>query len=176
MSVSLKDNFEKLKKQNIIEGEYSNLEAYFEFNQNSDFTSKIENYTDENDVKPNSMKVNFIEFSRFLAREQYKIKQEFFEEEYHTINHWIHNYLLAKEYYKEYRNLKTKVSEVYETHGFSLKIDDWVIRQRTLKRKGQLRENQIKLLDEIEMVWYLDRRLYKDKLENVEEAKNKKSA
>lgn len=171
MSGSLKEAFEKLKKENIIEGEYSNLEMYFEFNQNSDFTNKIENYTDENDVKPNSIKVDFIEFSRYLAYEKKEIKQKYFNEEYHTINHWIHNYLLAKEYYKEYGNLKTNVAEVYETHGFSLKIDDWVIRQRTLRRKGQLRENQIRLLDEIEMVWYLDRRLYKDKVENVETTK-----
>ncbi len=158
MSGSLKDIFEKLKNENIIEGEYSNLESYFELRQN-------------NNVQKDT-KADFIEFSKDLSNELYDIKQKYFKEEYHTINHWIHNYLLAKEYYKTYGTLITNVGEVYETHGFSLKIDDWLIRQRTLYRNNQLRENQIKLLDEIEMVWDLNRREYKDKSES-DEAKKK---
>lgn len=171
MTESLKDSFEKLKAENIIKGEYSNLESYFalkeEVNLDNDTSLREEN------------KIKFLTFSRVIDKEASEIKAKYFKDEYHTIDHWIHNYLLAKEYYKEHKNLITSIGEVYEINGLSLKIDTWLISQRALYRNGQLRENQIKLLDEIEMVWYLDRR-FKDQENNlIEENKqepNQKSA
>lgn len=144
MSDDLKSIFEKLKNQNVIKGDYANLEFY------------LDKKKQRNNIK-------------YLVNEMDEIKKKYFEGQYYTFNRWISNYLLAKEYYKEHGNLETKKEEVYEKFDLSLKINDWLDRQRYLFKKGQLLDNQIKLLNDIEMIWDLKGKIYKDDLEKSKE-------
>ncbi len=118
-----KANFEKLKNEGVITGDYLNLCKFFE-------------------TKNNVNKKEFFSFSQYMGKEIARIKELYFKDEYHTMNHWITNYLLAKEYYNEYGNLLPKIGEVYEKYGYKIKIDAWVLRQRYLEKNGRLIEKQ----------------------------------
>lgn len=144
---SFEEDFERLKNENVVKGDYSNLEQFFELKE------KRNMYCDDKEDK---------EFYNKIINETGEIKAKYFANRYHTMNNWIKNYLLAKEYYKERGNLLPIQGEVYFHRGYKIKIDEWVMRQRYLCKIKKLHNNQIKLLDEIGMVWQIEKRNYKD--------------
>lgn len=148
---SFEEDFERLKNENVVKGDYSNLEHFFDLKEKSNV------YSDDNEKKDIDLA-----FYNKITSETEKIKTKYFANQYHTINHWIKNYLLAKEYYKERGNLLPIQGEVYFHRGYKIKIDEWVMRQRYLCKIKKLQNNQIKLLDEIGMVWQIEKRNYKD--------------
>ena len=148
---SFEEDFERLKNENVVKGDYSNLEHFFDLKEKSNV------YSDDNEKKDIDLA-----FYNKITSETEKIKTKYFANQYHTINHWIKNYLLAKEYYKERGNLLPIQGEVYFHSGYKIKIDEWVMRQRYLYKIKKLQNNQIKLLDEIGMVWQIEKRNYKD--------------
>lgn len=148
---SFEEDFERLKNENVVKGDYSNLEHFFDLKEKSNV------YSDDNEKKDIDLA-----FYNKITSETEKIKTKYFANQYHTINHWIKNYLLAKEYYKERGNLLPIQGEVYFHRGYKIKIDEWVMRQRYLYKIKKLQNNQIKLLDEISMVWQIEKRNYKD--------------
>ena len=73
---------------------------------------------------------------------------------------WKRNYDLAKKYYEHYGHLKiptgfkTKDGISFDNDGIG--IGDWITNQRSIRKgygSGSLNEEQIKLLDEIGMLW-----------------------
>ena len=73
--------------------------------------------------------------------------------------YWVRNYNLAKAYYEHYGNLeipanfKTINGYEFDENGIALGI--WIQTQRkAYKGKGNISENQIKLLEDIEMIWF----------------------
>lgn len=74
-----------------------------------------------------------------------------------NLTRWLKRYNLAKAYYNHYDNLdvpenfKTFNGINYDAKGFNLGA--WVIRNRTLYGKGELINEQIRLLNDIKMVW-----------------------
>lgn len=149
MVTNLEENFKKLKEEGSIKGDYSSIEKYLELKKT------ISSMPSKKELLKKSARLAFFEYKSF---EVTRINEEYFKDEYHTINHWIGNYVLAKEYYRTHGHLLPFVGEVYEIHDLKFKIDDWVTRQRVLARNKQLRPNQIKLLNEIGMVWKLKKR------------------
>ena len=70
---------------------------------------------------------------------------------------WYIHYEEAKKYYKEHKNLL--VPQNYKTKdGFCLGF--WIALQR--QKKDKLNEKQIKLLEEIEMVWVVNNHLWNE--------------
>lgn len=148
---SFEEDFERLKNENVVKGDYSNLEHFFDLKEKSNV------YSDDNEKKDIDLA-----FYNKITSETEKIKTKYFANRYHTMNNWIKNYLLAKEYYKERGNLLPTQGEAYFHRGYKIKIDEWVMRQRYLYKIKKLQNNQIKLLDEIGMVWQIEKRNYKD--------------
>lgn len=70
---------------------------------------------------------------------------------------WLKNYELAKKYYEYYgnldvdRNFKTNDGITYDKEGFCL--GEWIAKCRGLYVKELLTKEQIKLLNEIDMIW-----------------------
>lgn len=164
MNKNLEEDFRKLEQEGAIKGEYLSIDKYFELKQ------ALAPETPETKVPNKEDRQAFLE-------EIFKIRTENFKNEHHTINSWISNYLLAKEYYKLYGHLSPSAGEVYENYGIKLKIDIWVARQRVRHKSGQLRSKQIELLNEIGMDLEIKRSLsnYIDN-ENKENKEKEKSA
>lgn len=75
---------------------------------------------------------------------------------------WLKKYKLAKIYYEENGNLL--IPATYETkneEGSIIKLGVWINRQRKFYKNNNLEEWKIKLLDEIEMVWFVMPKRYK---------------
>lgn len=75
---------------------------------------------------------------------------------------WLKKYKLAKIYYVENGNLL--IPATYETkneEGSIIKLGVWINRQRKFYKNNNLEEWKIKLLDEIEMVWFVMPKRYK---------------
>lgn len=77
------------------------------------------------------------------------------------MNQWMEKYNLAKAYYEHHKNLvmknnfKTKNGYVYDENGINL--SKWITSQREIykgKRLGKISSEQIKLLEEIGIVWF----------------------
>jgi Fe-S-cluster formation regulator IscX/YfhJ len=69
---------------------------------------------------------------------------------YHrTVNPWGYNYELAKQYYKEHKNLL--ISNKYRINDIHL--GEWIHTQRKYYKKNKLNQERIKLLNEIGMRW-----------------------
>lgn len=62
---------------------------------------------------------------------------------------WNQHYLLAKAYYEMHGNLK--IVKTYQMNNFHL--GKWIMLQRKKYREGKLTPEQIKKLNDIEMVW-----------------------
>lgn len=62
---------------------------------------------------------------------------------------WNQHYLLAKSYYETYGDLK--IVKTYQVNHFCL--GGWIITQRKKYREGKLTPEQIRKLNEIEMIW-----------------------
>ena len=78
-----------------------------------------------------------------------------------TESKWMNNYNLAKAYYEHYGNLeipaKFKTTNGYEPDENGIALGNWITIQRNAyKGKGNyiISENQIKLLEDIEMIWF----------------------
>ena len=88
---------------------------------------------------------------------------------------WNEYYDLAKDYYKQYKNLKVPQKFITEN---GLPLGKWIKSQRlAFNGKGtyKLTENQIKLLDEIEMIWYTSEKIYnKYQAEEINESNKKR--
>ena len=77
---------------------------------------------------------------------------------------WYLHYEEAKEYYKKHNNLL--VPQNYKTEsGFGLGV--WIVIQR--QRKDNLNEKQIKLLEEIKMVWEVNDHLWNEHYKKAKE-------
>lgn len=75
---------------------------------------------------------------------------------------WLKKYKLTKIYYVENGNLL--IPATYETkdeEGSIIKLGVWINRQRKFYKNNNLEEWKIKLLDEIEMVWFVMPKRYK---------------
>lgn len=72
-----------------------------------------------------------------------------FDEISHTDKMWLRRYEMAKSYFCEHGDLR--VPKDYVVDGFQLGI--WVYAQRTKKRKGELSQDKIDKLNEIEIGW-----------------------
>lgn len=73
--------------------------------------------------------------------------------------YWVRNYNLAKAYYEHYGNLEIpanfKTINGYEPDENGIALGLWIQTQRkAYKGKGNISENQIKLLEDIEMIWF----------------------
>lgn len=70
---------------------------------------------------------------------------------------WMKNYNLAKKYYEEHGNLLMPNSYViFDKNSNLVKLGNWIYTQRRVyngDKEGLLMQKQIKLLEEIEMVW-----------------------
>ena len=97
-----------------------------------------------------------------------------------SINMWLQNYEFAKDYFFEYGNLN--VPRGYTTSS-GFKLGKWIVYQRNLyKTDGGLSKTQIKLLDDIKMIWdlksynwhvkYLKAKKYFDIHENLDVPRN----
>lgn len=66
---------------------------------------------------------------------------------------WERNYEEAKKYFEQHGDLSIPGS--YKTKD-GIKLNAWIQRQRQIKLKNRLSNEQIELLDQIGMKWELD--------------------
>ena len=75
---------------------------------------------------------------------------------------WLKKYKLAKRYYVEKGNLLIPATyEMKDEEGCIIKLGVWINRQRKFYKNNNLEEWKIKLLNEIEMVWFVVPKRYK---------------
>ena len=75
-------------------------------------------------------------------------------------SNWLYYYSLAKEYYDIHGNLLILSNYVVYDKEESHNLGNWIIRQRRAYLEEKLNQEQIKLLDDINMIW--DIKKFKD--------------
>ena len=66
---------------------------------------------------------------------------------------WYFKYELAKQYYKEHRDLLVNEKYVVNVNGKIIRLGKWIKNQRKLYKENKLSEKQVKLLEDIDMAW-----------------------
>ena len=155
---------------------YNLAKVYYEHYGNLEIPAKFKT-TNGYDFDENGIKLG-----TWIQTQRTNFKNNLLSEEYikllETIgmiweidkNHnWMRNYNLAKAYYEHYGNLeipaKFKTINGYEPDENGIALGNWITSQRNAyKGKGNyiISENQIKLLEDIGMIWFsnsLDKKL-----------------
>ncbi len=97
---------------------------------------------------------------------QFKSERENIRIEYIS-NIWIEKYDLAKTYYEEHGNLLIPYDFCLTTSNKKINLGDWIHTQRKSYKNGTLKEEQIKMLNRIDMIW--DLKKHKKYLQKIKE-------
>lgn len=66
---------------------------------------------------------------------------------------WNEKYELAKQFYKEYGHLNIPQTYIINLDNNLINLGTWLIKQRELKRANKLSDTQIKLLEDLNVIW-----------------------
>lgn len=66
---------------------------------------------------------------------------------------WNEKYELAKQFYKEYGHLNIPQTYIINLDNNLINLGTWLIKQRELKRTNKLSDKQIKLLEDLNVIW-----------------------
>lgn len=142
---------------------FKNVVKYYEENETTNISSDYEVLIENKSINLNKWYTKQLYLCRNnkLSSERKKLIEAFSNKvndkraENLSRLKWMKNYELAKKYFMMHGNLRIPNTYEVEVNGEIIKLGDWINSQRSSYkgRRAKISEKQIKLLNEIGMIW-----------------------
>lgn len=142
---------------------FKNVVEYYEENETTNISSDYEVLIENKSINLNKWYTKQLYLCRNnkLSSERKKLIEAFSNKvndkraENLSRLKWMKNYELAKKYFMMHGNLRIPNTYEVEVNGEIIKLGDWINSQRSSYkgRRAKISEKQIKLLNEIGMIW-----------------------
>lgn len=142
---------------------FKNVVKYYEENETTNISSDYEVLIENKSINLNKWYTKQLYLCRNnkLSSERKKLIETFSNKvndkraENLSRLKWMKNYELAKKYFMMHGNLRIPNTYEVEVNGEIIKLGDWINSQRSSYkgRRAKISEKQIKLLNEIGMIW-----------------------